>query len=77
MAVDHPEAEKKCLGKKPLQPPETDPKKNPDYMGDYAEWIQCMNAKGLKVDPFPTVRVGTTKRARRHPETLIRLTRSA
>ncbi|MFJ9882253.1 hypothetical protein ACIQRN_22355 [[Kitasatospora] papulosa] len=53
MAVDHPEAEKKCLGKKPLQPPETDPKKNPDYMSDYADWIQCMNAKGLKVDPLP------------------------
>ncbi|MER6229151.1 MULTISPECIES: hypothetical protein [Streptomyces] len=53
MAVDHPEAEKKCLGKKPLQPPETDPKQNPNYMGDYADWIRCMNEKGLKVDPLP------------------------
>ncbi|MGW3591317.1 hypothetical protein [Streptomyces fungicidicus] len=53
MAVDHPDAEKKCLGKKPVQPPETDPKKNPNYMGDYADWIDCMNEKGLKVDPLP------------------------
>ncbi|MBM7438655.1 hypothetical protein [Streptomyces sp. HB132] len=53
MAADHPDAEKKCLGKKPLQPPETDPKKNPNYMGDYADWIACMNKKGFKVDPLP------------------------
>lgn len=53
VSVDHPDAEKKCLGKKPLQPPETDPKSNPDYMGDYADWIECMNDRGLKVDPLP------------------------
>ncbi|MEW2112299.1 hypothetical protein [Streptomyces albidoflavus] len=53
VAADHPDAEKKCLGKKPLQPPETDPKKNPNYMGDYADWIDCMNKKGLEVDPLP------------------------
>jgi hypothetical protein len=52
-AVDHPDAEKTCLGKKPLQPSETDPKKNPNYMGDYTDWIGCMNKKGLKVDPLP------------------------
>ncbi|MGC4971225.1 hypothetical protein [Streptomyces globisporus] len=54
VSVDHPDAEKKCLGKKPLPPPETDPKRNPNYMSDYAEYIQCMNAKGLKVDPLPS-----------------------
>ncbi|GAB2958288.1 hypothetical protein [Streptomyces heilongjiangensis] len=53
VSVDHPDAEKKCLGKKPLQPPETDPKSNPHYMSDYADWIECMNGKGLKVDPLP------------------------
>ncbi|MFG3162491.1 hypothetical protein ACGFY8_21805 [Streptomyces sp. NPDC048232] len=53
VAVDHPEAEKKCLGKKPLPPRETDPERNPDYMSDYADWIECMNDKGLKVDPLP------------------------
>ncbi|EGX59968.1 hypothetical protein SZN_09948 [Streptomyces zinciresistens K42] len=53
VSVDNPEAEKKCLGKKPLQPPETDPKKNPNYMGDYADYIDCMNGRGLKVEPLP------------------------
>ncbi|MEW1867928.1 hypothetical protein AB0420_07015 [Streptomyces caelestis] len=52
-SVEHPDAEKKCLGKKPLQPSETDPKRNPNYMADYADWIECMNGRGLKVDPLP------------------------
>ncbi|KOV19204.1 hypothetical protein ADK58_35945 [Streptomyces sp. XY152] len=52
-SVEHPDAEKKCLGKKPLQPSETDPKRNPNYMADYADWIECMNDRGLKVDPLP------------------------
>ncbi|MCY1649544.1 MULTISPECIES: hypothetical protein [Streptomyces] len=53
VSVEHPDAEKKCLGKKPLPPAETDPERNPNYMSDYAEYIQCMNEKGLKVDPLP------------------------
>lgn len=52
-ADDYPEAEKKCLGKKPVRPPETDPERNPNYMSNYADYIDCMNGKGLKVDPLP------------------------
>lgn len=50
---ERPEAEKACLGKKPLPPPELDPKKNPDYMDDYNKWIACNNRRGLKVNPLP------------------------
>jgi hypothetical protein len=53
VAKEHPEVERACLGKKPMQPPELDPKKNPDYMNDYHEWIECNNRRGVKVDPLP------------------------
>ncbi|RRR84287.1 hypothetical protein [Streptomyces sp. RP5T] len=53
VAKERPEAEKACLGKKPLQPPELDPKKNSDYMDDYSKWIECDNRRGLKVNPLP------------------------
>ncbi|MFE1251549.1 hypothetical protein [Streptomyces sp. NPDC058735] len=53
VAEEHPAAEKKCLSKRPLQPSETDPKKNPNYMTDYREWIECDNRRGLEVDPLP------------------------
>ncbi|WP_128382456.1 hypothetical protein [Streptomyces cavernae] len=53
VAKERPDVEKACLGKRPLPPPETDPKKNPDYMADYTEWIECNNRRGLKVNPLP------------------------
>ncbi|MEU5100953.1 hypothetical protein AB0H07_01485 [Streptomyces sp. NPDC021354] len=53
VAKEHPEAEKACLGKKPMQPAELDPKKNPDYLNDYRKYIECNNRRGLKVDPLP------------------------
>ncbi|HEY9328879.1 hypothetical protein ACG2OD_09305 [Streptomyces sp. PDY-4] len=53
VAKERPEVEKACLGKKPLYPPELDPKKNPDYMDDYSKWIACDNRRGLKVNPLP------------------------
>ncbi|MFE1511043.1 hypothetical protein [Streptomyces sp. NPDC058726] len=53
VAEELPEVEKKCLSKKPLTPPELDPKRNPKYMEDYHEWIECNNRRGLKVDPLP------------------------
>ncbi|MFD8386931.1 hypothetical protein ACFV2X_52080 [Streptomyces sp. NPDC059679] len=53
VAKERPEAEKACLGKRPLPPPELDPKKNPDYMDDYNKWIACDNRRGLKVNPLP------------------------
>ncbi|MGP4007700.1 hypothetical protein [Streptomyces sp. 4N124] len=53
VAKERPEVEKACLGKRPLPPPELDPKKNPDYMDDYNKWIACDNRRGLKVNPLP------------------------
>ncbi|WP_432119844.1 hypothetical protein [Streptomyces sp. bgisy032] len=53
VAEEHPAAERKCLSKRPLPPSETDPKKNPNYMADYREWIECNNRRGLAVDPLP------------------------
>ncbi|MEV0225704.1 hypothetical protein [Streptomyces sp. NPDC050704] len=53
VAKERPEVEKACIGKKPLHPPELDPKKNPDYMDDYSKWIACNNRRGLKVEPLP------------------------
>ncbi|ANS62426.1 hypothetical protein SLINC_0202 [Streptomyces lincolnensis] len=53
VAKERPEVEKACLGKRPLPPPELDPKKNPDYMDDYTKWIACDNRRGLKVNPLP------------------------
>lgn len=53
VAKERPKAEKACLAKRPLPPPELDPKKNPDYMDDYTKWIACNNRRGLKVTPLP------------------------
>ncbi|MER5427704.1 hypothetical protein [Streptomyces sp. NPDC002588] len=53
VAKERPDAEKACHGKRPLPPPELDPKTNPDYMDDYTKWIECDNRRGLKVNPLP------------------------
>ncbi|WP_405975118.1 hypothetical protein OG496_45935 [Streptomyces sp. NBC_00988] len=42
-------AYKACLVKKPLQPPELDPAKNPHYLDDFRTYIRCLNDGGLKV----------------------------
>ncbi|MEV6543788.1 hypothetical protein [Streptomyces sp. NPDC051665] len=42
-------AYKACLPKKPLQPPELDPAKNPHYLDDFRAYVRCLNAGGLKV----------------------------
>ncbi|WP_328783600.1 hypothetical protein OHT68_36030 [Streptomyces canus] len=52
-ASDFPASAKVCALKQPLQPVETDPKKNPHYADDFREWIRCMNSKGLKVVGLP------------------------
>ncbi|MCT9112515.1 hypothetical protein N4G69_44260 [Streptomyces mirabilis] len=49
-ADKYPDAYKACASKKPIQPPETDPAKNPHYTDDFRAWVQCMNRKGLKVE---------------------------
>ena len=37
-----------CKGKEPLNPPELDPSKNPDYSDDVREMVQCMKGHGIK-----------------------------
>ncbi|MCX4911220.1 hypothetical protein [Streptomyces sp. NBC_00878] len=50
---DYPKAVQACTGKEPLYPPELDPKKNPHFMDDFRKQIECMDGRGLKVDPLP------------------------
>ncbi|WP_259471722.1 hypothetical protein [Streptomyces shenzhenensis] len=49
----YPAAEKKCGGKRPLPPPELDPRTNPDYLDQFRAQIECLNREGLKVDGLP------------------------
>ncbi|MGI5451860.1 hypothetical protein ACQEWB_01475 [Streptomyces sp. CA-249302] len=46
----HPNAPgvKACAGKLPLDPPELDPAKNPDFDDDTRAMVQCMNKHGIK-----------------------------
>lgn len=37
-----------CKGKEPLNPPELDPAKNPDYSDDVREMVKCMKGHGIK-----------------------------
>ena len=46
-----------CQDKLPLQPPELDEDKNPDYLDDYHAYMTCLTDGGLKVhaiEPFGT-----------------------
>ncbi|MDV7216798.1 hypothetical protein [Streptomyces prunicolor] len=49
----HPAAVKACLSKKPLQPPEEDPAKNPHYADGFRAYIKCLNDGGLKAHALP------------------------
>ena len=37
-----------CKGKQPLDPPELDPDRNPDYSDDTRAMVKCMNEHGIK-----------------------------
>ncbi|MEV7734939.1 hypothetical protein AB0O75_23190 [Streptomyces sp. NPDC088921] len=37
-----------CKGKEPLDPPELDPAKNPDYSDDIRAMVKCMKGHGIK-----------------------------
>ncbi|MFE2943330.1 hypothetical protein ACFXKG_30395 [Streptomyces sp. NPDC059255] len=39
---------KACEGKQPLDPPELDPARNPDYRDDARTMVRCMNKRGIK-----------------------------
>ncbi|MDV9174927.1 hypothetical protein R6V09_33050 [Streptomyces sp. W16] len=45
----YPAALSACLSKRPIEPPEEDPAKNPHYMDDFRTYIRCLNDGGLKV----------------------------
>ncbi|MGW0832352.1 hypothetical protein [Streptomyces prunicolor] len=45
----YPAALSACLSKRPIEPPEEDPAKNPHYMDDFRTYIKCLNDGGLKV----------------------------
>ncbi|MFE9598804.1 hypothetical protein [Streptomyces hokutonensis] len=45
----YPAATTACLPKRPIEPPEEDPAKNPHYMDDFRTYIKCLNDGGLKV----------------------------
>ncbi|MEV4616700.1 hypothetical protein AB0K43_29520 [Kitasatospora sp. NPDC049258] len=49
----HPEAYDACRSKEPLEPPETDPAKNPHYQDNLRTEIACENAKGLRTSVSP------------------------
>ncbi|MER7569502.1 hypothetical protein ABTZ93_42525 [Streptomyces sp. NPDC097941] len=42
-----------CKAKKPIQPPELDKEKNPHYMDDFREQLQCMDKRGVKTNALP------------------------
>jgi hypothetical protein len=46
-------ADEACKAKKPIQPPELDKNKNPDYEDDFRKQIQCMDKRGVKVNVRP------------------------
>ncbi|MEV1069359.1 hypothetical protein [Streptomyces sp. NPDC050263] len=48
----YPAASKACLPKLPLDPPELDRAKNPDYMDDFRAEIACLHEAGVKVEPM-------------------------
>ncbi len=38
-----------CANKLPLQPPELDPAKNPDFPQQWNDYVKCLRGRGLKV----------------------------
>ncbi|MFD0746059.1 hypothetical protein ACFQ1L_32600 [Phytohabitans flavus] len=42
-----------CANKLPLQPPELDPDKNPNYVSQWNDYVQCLRGRGMKVHALP------------------------
>ncbi|MFJ9425600.1 hypothetical protein [Streptomyces sp. NPDC101249] len=47
-ATENTAGKRACAGKEPLDPPELDPARNPDYSDDVRTMVACMNAHGVK-----------------------------
>ncbi|MCZ7376294.1 hypothetical protein [Micromonospora sp. WMMC250] len=42
-----------CAGKMPLQPPELDRDRNPNYVSQWNDYVQCLRGHGLKIHSLP------------------------
>jgi hypothetical protein len=42
-----------CANKLPLQPPELDEEKNPNYVSQWNDYVQCLRGRGLKIHSLP------------------------
>ncbi|WP_422738795.1 hypothetical protein ACN263_05840 [Micromonospora sp. WMMD729] len=42
-----------CADKLPLQPPELDEEKNPNYVIQWNDYVQCLRGRGMKIHSLP------------------------
>ncbi|WP_124774901.1 hypothetical protein [Micromonospora inaquosa] len=42
-----------CANKLPLQPPELDREKNPNFASQWNDYVQCLRGRGLKIHSLP------------------------
>ncbi|MCX5070698.1 hypothetical protein OOJ91_33170 [Micromonospora lupini] len=42
-----------CADKLPLQPPELDEEKNPNYVSQWNDYVQCLRGRGMKIHSLP------------------------
>lgn len=42
-----------CADKLPLQPPELDEEKNPNYVLQWNDYVQCLRGRGMKIHSLP------------------------
>ncbi|MFG1651171.1 hypothetical protein ACGFIE_14700 [Micromonospora sp. NPDC049275] len=42
-----------CADKLPLQPPELDEEKNPNYAAQWNDYVQCLRGRGMKIHSLP------------------------
>ncbi|MGC4814269.1 hypothetical protein ACLQ29_27380 [Micromonospora sp. DT228] len=42
-----------CANKLPLQPPELDRDKNPNYVSQWNDYVQCLRGRGMKIHSLP------------------------
>ncbi|MDG4759551.1 hypothetical protein [Micromonospora sp. WMMD710] len=42
-----------CANKLPLQPPELDEERNPNYVSQWNDYVQCLRGRGMKIHALP------------------------
>lgn len=60
-------AERACRNLMPLQPPELDPKTNPNYRADYTVYLRCLKTNKVYVHPIKPYGTGWTYDSRTQP----------